>query len=61
MNGIYESIMAGLNEAVADARGEIKPLERHTVELPDRTPLQGPFPPVVSGVAAAGMGASVPA
>jgi len=49
MNSVYESIIAGLDEAVADARGEINPLERCTVELPERVPLRGSLSPAVSG------------
>ena len=61
MNSVYESIIAGLNEAVADARGEIEPLERCTVELPDEVPFQASFPSAVSGMAATGQRVSVPA
>ncbi|MBR1673179.1 MAG: hypothetical protein IJ702_09655 [Fretibacterium sp.] len=61
MNNVYESIMAGLNEAAADALGEIEPLARRMVELPDEAPFQASFPSTVSGMAATGQRASVPA
>ena len=32
---IYESIIAGLTEAVEDSRIEQKVLKRHTMEIPD--------------------------
>lgn len=32
---VYESIIAGLTEAVDDARSEQKVLKRHTIEIPD--------------------------
>ena len=32
---IYESIIAGLTEAVEDSKSEQKVLKRHTMEIPD--------------------------
>ena len=32
---VYDSIIAGLTEAVEDARNEREPLKRHTMEIPE--------------------------
>ena len=35
---VYDSIVAGLTEAVEDARSEHKALKRHTMEVPEDSP-----------------------
>ncbi len=44
MSSVYESIMTGLNEAIADAENGMSGLERHTVELPDAALRLSGFP-----------------
>ncbi|MBQ9388660.1 MAG: hypothetical protein IJU07_00605 [Synergistaceae bacterium] len=39
---LYESIIAGLTEAVEDARSEHKVLKRHTMEISDDVPYTAP-------------------
>ena len=46
MSSVYESIMAGLSEAIADAENGVTGLKRHTVELPETALQTSVFPHV---------------